>query len=94
MNLSSSARKQTTVGEIVNLMAVDASRLQQLPPVTTVIWVMPLLVLITIAMLWAQVGPSALTVLLVLAIVVPVNGIAIANMIRKLQVCQIQVTRV
>ena len=86
LKLSSAARKQTSTGEMVNLMAVDANRLQQVPNLTTVFWSMPLLSIISIVLLYTVMGPSALVVLAMLLIIIPINGIFIANMIRKLQV--------
>ena len=71
---------------MVNLMAVDANRLQQVPNLTTVFWSMPLLSIISIVLLYTVMGPSALVVLAMLLIIIPINGVFIANMIRKLQV--------
>lgn len=40
--LSNSARRETTVGEIVNLMAIDVDRFQQITPLTQQFWSTPL----------------------------------------------------
>ncbi len=42
LTISNQARKTTTVGEIVNLMAVDAERLQDATPYLWMMWSSPL----------------------------------------------------
>lgn len=41
LRLSSSARREKTVGEIVNLMAIDVDRFQQIAPATHQYWSTP-----------------------------------------------------
>ena len=74
------------MGEIVNLMSVDAERLQQVPQITTVFFTLPVLIVISTVLIWRILGPSSLTSLAVLAVVMPLNGLWIANKIRQLQV--------
>ena len=85
LRLSSAARKQTTVGEIVNLIAVDAERLQQFPLYIGAAVTLPLLIVISVSLVYDIVGASALAVFVVVVTVLPVNGIWVANMVRKLQ---------
>ena len=85
MRLSSAARKQTTVGEIVNLIAVDAERLQQFPLYIGAAVTLPLLLVISVALVYDIVGAAALAVFVVVVTVLPVNGIWVANIVRKLQ---------
>ena len=85
MRLSSAARKQTTVGEIVNLIAVDAERLQQFPLYIGAAVTLPLLIVISVSLVYDIVGASALAVFVVVVTVLPVNGIWVANIVRKLQ---------
>ena len=85
MRLSSAARKQTTVGEIVNLIAVDAERLQQFPLYIGAAVTLPLLLVISVALVYDIVGAAALAVFVVVVTVLPVNGIWVANIVRQLQ---------
>eukprot|EP01069_Polyplicarium_translucidae_P009347 Polyplicarium_translucidae@DN3309_c0_g2_i1.p3 len=49
-------------GEVVNLMAIDAQRLQDFAPSAAVLWSAPFQMVIAISMLYGQLGPSALGV--------------------------------
>ena len=54
--MSSAAKRQTTVGEIVNLMSVDVQKLQDLPPYISALWSVPILSTIAMVLLWRIVG--------------------------------------
>ena len=58
--MSNESRKDVTVGEIVNLMSVDAQRLQDVAGYIWMIWSAPFQITIAIYMLWGIVGPSVL----------------------------------
>lgn len=58
--LSSMARKSTTVGEIVNLMAVDVQRFVEIMPEINYVWSAPLQIVLSIFFLWQTLGPSVL----------------------------------
>lgn len=58
--MSNSARKESTVGEIVNLMAVDAQRFMDLTAYINMIWSAPLQIALALYFLWAVLGPSVL----------------------------------
>lgn len=60
MMLSNSARKESTVGEIVNLMAVDAQRFMDLTAYINMIWSAPLQICLALYFLWGILGPSVL----------------------------------
>ncbi|KAK2171192.1 hypothetical protein NP493_1094g02037 [Ridgeia piscesae] len=87
LRLSTSARRETSVGEIVNLMSVDAQKLQDAPPFLHLIWSAPLIVGLCMYFLWQQLGPSAMAGLLFVLFMIPFNGV-FAEKIRKLQVTQ------
>ena len=53
--ISSAARRTSTVGEIVNLMSVDAQRFMDLITYINMIWSAPLQVVLALYFLW-QVG--------------------------------------
>lgn len=50
--ITNSARKSSTVGEIVNLMSVDAQRLMDLTTYINMIWSAPLQVIFALYFLW------------------------------------------
>lgn len=55
MVISSTARRTSTVGEIVNLMSVDAQRFMDLITYINMVWSAPLQVVLALYFLW-QVG--------------------------------------
>lgn len=55
--ITSSAKRESTVGEIVNLMSVDAQRFVDLAPFLNLLWSAPLQIILTIYFLW-QVTPE------------------------------------
>lgn len=58
--LSNVARKESTVGEIVNLMAVDAQRFMDLTAYINMLWSAPLQIALALYFLWDLLGPSVL----------------------------------
>ncbi|XP_028034266.1 multidrug resistance-associated protein 1 isoform X2 [Bombyx mandarina] len=89
LRLSNSARKESTVGEIVNLMSVDAQRFVELTAYLNMIWSAPLQIALALYFLWAILGPSVLAGLAVMIILIPVNGL-IANRVKTLQIKQMK----
>jgi len=85
--MSNEARKTTTVGEIVNLMSVDAQRLQDATGYLWMTWSAPLQIGIAVYMLWTLMGVSVLAGLAVMVLIIPINAV-IAAVSRKLQVSQ------
>jgi len=86
LQLSSEAKSQTTVGQIVNLMSVDAQKIQDAFQFWHLIWSVPLLVGFSMYFLWQTIGVSCLSGMAVLILLVPVNGLVLANRVRRLQV--------
>ncbi|XP_037025227.1 multidrug resistance-associated protein 1 isoform X2 [Bradysia coprophila] len=87
--MSNSSRKESTVGEIVNLMAVDAQRFMDLTTYINMLWSAPLQIGLALYFLWAILGASVLAGLAVMIILIPVNGF-IANKIKTLQIRQMK----
>jgi hypothetical protein len=54
--MSNTARKETTVGEIVNLMSVDAQRFMDLTAYLNMIWSAPLQIGLALYFLWHTLG--------------------------------------
>ena len=85
LRLSNSARQQSTVGEIVNLMSVDAQRFMDLVTHLHYIWSSPLQIVLSIVFLYFTMGPSVFAGVGVMVLLMPVNGI-VAAINRRLQV--------
>lgn len=56
LKLSNAARKESTVGEIVNLMSVDAQRFMDLVVYLNMIWSAPLQIALALYFLWQTLG--------------------------------------
>ncbi|KAG1691092.1 Multidrug resistance-associated protein 1 [Nymphon striatum] len=83
--ISNNERKESTVGEIVNLMSVDTQHFLDLMPFLYVIWSAPLQIILAIYFLWRIIGPSALTGIAIMVFTIPLKGV-IANITHKLQI--------
>lgn len=81
--ISNNARKESTVGEIVNLMAVDAQRFGDVGNTINILWSAPLQIGLSTYFLWQELGPSVLAGFAILLLLFPTNGV-IANISKKL----------
>ena len=79
------ARKNTTVGEIVNLMAVDAQRFMELTIYISMVWSAPFQMFFCLYLLWNILGPAVLAGVGVMVLMIPINAV-IAKRTRTLQV--------
>ncbi|KAL6447243.1 hypothetical protein ACFW04_001485 [Cataglyphis niger] len=89
LRMSNAARKESTLGEIVNLMSVDAQRFMDLTAYINMIWSAPLQIALALYFLWEILGPAVLAGLAVMIILIPVNGL-IANKVKTLQIRQMK----
>ncbi|KAM3916374.1 multidrug resistance-associated protein 1-like isoform 2-T3 [Leptodactylus fuscus] len=87
--ISNAARRTSTIGEIVNLMSVDAQRFMDLATYINMIWSAPLQVILALYLLWQILGPSVLAGVAVMILLVPVNAV-IAMKTKKYQVVQMK----
>ncbi|XP_070703342.1 multidrug resistance-associated protein 1 [Pempheris klunzingeri] len=87
--ISSASRRTSTVGEIVNLMSVDAQRFMDLITYINMIWSAPLQVVLALYFLWQNLGPSVLAGVAVMVLMVPVNAV-IAMKTKTYQVAQMK----
>ena len=85
LKLNNEARKRTTVGQIVNLMSVDAQRFQDVPVYMHMVWSAPFNIVMAIYFLWRELGPSALAGLAVMLLLAPFN-VMVGQKTRTLQV--------
>uniref|UniRef100_A0A452UGV2 Multidrug resistance-associated protein 1 n=1 Tax=Ursus maritimus TaxID=29073 RepID=A0A452UGV2_URSMA len=87
--ITNSAKRESSVGEIVNLMSVDAQRFMDLAPFLNLMWSAPLQIILAIYFLWQNLGPSILAGVALMVLLIPLNG-AVAMKMRALQVEQMK----
>ncbi|CAK8684757.1 unnamed protein product [Clavelina lepadiformis] len=87
--MSNAARKQSTVGEVVNLMSVDAQRFMDLMPFINIIWSGPFQIILAMYFLYTTMGASIFAGFGVMILLFPINGI-IASKAHKYQVEQMK----
>ncbi|XP_067858105.1 canalicular multispecific organic anion transporter 1 [Heptranchias perlo] len=75
LTVSNAIRKESTVGEIVNLMTVDAQRFNDVTNFIHLLWSAPLQIVVAITFLWLELGPSVLAGLAVMLLLIPFNGV-------------------
>ncbi|ODM88253.1 Multidrug resistance-associated protein 1, partial [Orchesella cincta] len=74
LKISNAARKESTTGEIVNLMSVDVQRLMDLVAYLNMLWSAPFQIGVALYFLWDTLGPSVLSGVAVMILLIPVNG--------------------
>ncbi|KAG2462234.1 AB1C protein, partial [Polypterus senegalus] len=72
--VSGATRKESTVGEIVNLMSADAQRFVDVANFIHMIWSCPLQIIVSIVFLWEELGPSVMAGVGCMILLVPING--------------------
>ncbi|XP_056198345.1 ATP-binding cassette sub-family C member 3 isoform X1 [Falco biarmicus] len=87
--ITNSAKRSSTVGEIVNLMSVDAQRFVDLMTFLNMLWSAPLQIFLALYFLWQTLGPSVLAGVAVMVLLIPFNS-AIAIKTRAYQVEQMR----
>lgn len=89
LKISSAAKRQTTVGEIVNLMAVDAHRFfEMIPYLMMTLTALPVMAL-AIWLLYGILGVSTFSGVVVLVAMFPISGF-VANQLKNLQYQQMK----
>lgn len=87
--ITNAAKRSSTVGEIVNLMSVDAQRFMDLTTFLNMLWSAPLQIMLALYFLWQILGPSVLAGVAVMIMLIPFNAF-IAMKTRAYQVEQMQ----
>lgn len=77
--MSGATRKESTVGETVNLMSADAQRFMDLTNFIHQLWSSPLQIILSIVFLWGELGPSVLAGLATMVLLIPINAFLIAK---------------
>ena len=84
MRLSNEGRAAKSTGDIVNYMAVDTQRLQDLTQYGQMLWSAPFQIILCMASLYQLVGISMLAGVVAMIIMIPVNGF-VARIMKTLQ---------
>ncbi|KAM9748173.1 ATP-binding cassette sub-family C member 3 [Dama dama] len=87
--ITNSVKRESTVGEIVNLMSVDAQRFMDVVPFINLLWSAPLQIILAVYFLWQNLGPSVLAGVALMILLIPLNG-AVAVKMRAFQVEQMK----
>jgi len=80
LTISNSARQESSMGEIVNLMSNDAQRLQDLMTNIIMLFSSPFVITIAVFMLWKHLQAGVLVGLLVMILAMPFNGLVMKKM--------------
>jgi ABC-type multidrug transport system fused ATPase/permease subunit len=95
MKLSNQSRQESTIGEITNLMSVDASKIADLSTSINLVWSGPMQICIATTLLYKTlginnlIGPSVFIGILVMVLMIPIN-MQIARYSRTLQKTQMK----
>ncbi|ODN01265.1 Multidrug resistance-associated protein 1 [Orchesella cincta] len=76
--ISYEARKDTTTGEIVNLMSVDVEKICELIYSADSIWTTPILLTLNVYLLWRELGVAIFVGVAVVIAIIPINWILTA----------------
>ncbi|XP_027527984.1 canalicular multispecific organic anion transporter 1 [Neopelma chrysocephalum] len=79
LTMSSATRKESTVGETVNLMSADAQRFMDVANFIHQLWSCPLQIILSIVFLWGELGASVLAGLAVMVLLIPINALLVAK---------------
>lgn len=82
--LSADGRKNFSIGEIVNLMAIDTPMVAEFVSLVNSLWSASLQITITVYLLWQKLGIVTLVGVSVMLILMPINGF-VATRLKLLQ---------
>ncbi|KER28839.1 hypothetical protein T265_13503, partial [Opisthorchis viverrini] len=85
LRLSQSSRQTATVGEIVNLMAIDSQRLEEAGVMIHMAWSAPPIIMVSLIMVYLQMGWSALAGFGLAVLLIPIN-VAVASKAKMYQI--------
>ncbi|KAG8535319.1 hypothetical protein GDO81_028830, partial [Engystomops pustulosus] len=75
LTVSNAVRKESTVGETVNLMSADAQKFMDLTNFIHLIWSSPLQIAVSVVFLWEELKVSVLAGLAVMILLIPINAV-------------------
>jgi len=89
LKISSAAKKESTVGEIVNLMSVDVQKFMDLLPYANILWSALLQIGLSTFFIYQELGWPAFVGVAILFVSLPLNGY-MAGLMRKFQLQQMK----
>ena len=89
LRLSNEGKAAKSTGDIVNHMAVDTQRLQDLSQYGMQLWSAPLQIVLCLASLYQLVGPAMLAGVAIMILSIPLNGV-LARYMKRLQKVQMK----
>jgi ATP-binding cassette subfamily C (CFTR/MRP) protein 1 len=89
LNISAAAKKDSTVGEIVNIMSVDIQKFMDLLPYVNALWSAPLQIALSAYWMYAELGVATFVGLGLLLGTMPIN-FYMARIMRDLQLSQMK----
>uniref|UniRef100_A0A8D3EC86 ABC-type glutathione-S-conjugate transporter n=1 Tax=Scophthalmus maximus TaxID=52904 RepID=A0A8D3EC86_SCOMX len=87
--MSSAARRQFTLGEIINLVSADTQKMMDFVVYVNSVWVAPIEIALCFYFLWQLLGPPALAGITIVVLIFPLNAV-LAKMRSKLQELQMK----
>lgn len=87
LKLSNAARRDKTIGEIVNLMAIDVERFQMITPQIQQYWSSPFQIILSLLLLYQTIGISVIGGVVVMLLLIPCN-FAVSVAVKKWQAQQ------
>ena len=89
LKISASAKKESTMGEVVNLMSVDVQRFMDLLPYANILWSALLQIGLSTFFIYQELGWAAFIGVGILFVSMPLNGV-LATLMRKLTLKQMK----
>uniref|UniRef100_A0A803TXB3 ABC-type glutathione-S-conjugate transporter n=1 Tax=Anolis carolinensis TaxID=28377 RepID=A0A803TXB3_ANOCA len=77
--ISNATRKESTIGETVNLMSADAQRFMDFTNFVHQLWSAPVQIVLSILFLWLELGPSVFAGVGVMLLLIPINAVLVAK---------------
>lgn len=78
--MNNEARRESTVGEVVNLMSVDAEHIEGTMGYLWALWSSPLQICLSLYLLYTTLGASMFAGLGLLVLLIPVNGLVMSKL--------------
>lgn len=75
LKLSNNSRKESTVGQMVNILAVNAQSFVEYPHHLNMIWSGLFTISIAVILLWNQLGIAAIAGVFTMVILIPINSV-------------------
>ncbi|XP_064477245.1 multidrug resistance-associated protein 1-like [Ornithodoros turicata] len=89
LRMSNESQGKYTVGELVNFVSVDADRVYRLTSIVSFVAAGPVLMVLTLFLLWQYLGPSSLAGVAVMIVMMPLSGMIVSKN-HKLQTQQMK----